>query len=226
MKPMKTILFAAIIPIAVLSGCSDSDSKDKKSPFAPTPVDNTPDDVTTPIIPPVTDDPQQPDTTPSFPTDPDIDTDTGSSSPDPIGGNNNNAVPTVGNPIANSKWYMCSGIGPSYLYQYSFTTTEYSYIYAWYDMGDCQGTANSVSEMHAGTYTLGNTITTTDGLQAIELDLFTTRLLGTEMGNLSYAQYDIIHVNGNVMYVGYLPEEEKADRPQALNFDDEYRRYQ
>ncbi len=227
MKPIKQFLISACIPLFVLTACSDSsDSNDENPVSNPAPVNQTP-DVTPPTTPPDSEPepetPQEPDSTPVTPINPDAESP--STDPVDVNDNDNNPTPTTGNPIANSQWYICSGGGPSVLNRYTFTATEYSFVYAIYDGSNCQGPASTYTEINGGTYTLGNTITTTDGLPAIELNMINTRLLNGELGDHAYEQYNIIHVNGDVMYLGYEPEYEEADRPQALHFDDEYRRY-
>lgn len=211
----RKLLLATLIPLFVLSACSDSRSSNTENPVAnPTPVDEGPGVETPPADSPTAESPQEPDATPATPN-------TEVPPPDPAEGE---LKPADGNPIANSQWRICSGGGPSILYQHTFTTNEYSYIFAYYESADCQGNPDSVTEINGGTYTLGNIITTTDGLEAIELDMFNTRLLDGELGSKAYAQYNIVHVNGDVLYLGHLPEQEISQRPQTLDFDDEYRR--
>src|SRR5690606_4875018 len=70
-----------------------------------------------------------------------------------------------------------------------------------------------------GTYSLGDTITTTDGLQATEIDFVFSELDGEAFG-LEYQ--DLIAIDGNTLYLG--TESETGSRTDSLNLQEPWLR--
>jgi hypothetical protein len=159
------------------------------------------------------------------------DTDTGNTNDDTENtdnntqtGNSDDTNTAQSSALVGSTWNLCNQFtGSSTQFPQVFTETEYVAMYNTFTNDSCAGTPYTSSEITSGTYTLGNTVVTSGGFSATEIDFHVTSAFGAPLPAADqYTLYDIYYVDNDVLYYGDVRAESAAQRPNTINFDDAY----
>jgi hypothetical protein len=150
------------------------------------------------------------------------DTDTPNSNNDAVNNDDSNVAQTSA--LSGSTWNRCNQFtGTSTQYPQVFTETEYVAMYNTFTNNSCSGEPTTSSEVTSGTYTLGDTVVTSGGFSATEIDFHVTSAYGAALPPAQqYTLYDIYYVDNDVLYYGDVRAESAAERPETINFDDAY----
>ncbi|GAA3970006.1 hypothetical protein [Allohahella marinimesophila] len=97
---------------------------------------------------------------------------------------------------------------------YNFTESGVEYLTYAYDNADCVGEPTAIRTTVNGLYTLGSTVTTTEGMQATEIGFEFSELNGQPY---SFERTDILAVGGGSLYLG--GKLENGSRTNSLNLD-------
>jgi hypothetical protein len=126
--------------------------------------------------------------------------------------------------LVGNTWQLCNQFtGTSSQFPQVFTDTEYVAMYNTFTNDSCSGTPYTTSEIASGTYTLGNTVVTSGGFSATEIDFHVTSAFGAPLPAAEqYSLYDIYYIDNDVLYYGDVRAESAAERPNTINFDDAY----
>jgi hypothetical protein len=138
--------------------------------------------------------------------------------------NNNDSNPTQSAVLVGNTWNLCNQFtGSSTQFPQVFTETEYFAMYNTFTNNSCSGSPYTASEITSGTYTLGNTVVTSGGFSATEIDFHVTSAFGAPLPPADqYTLYDIYYVDNDTLYYGDVRAESAAERPETINFDDAY----
>ncbi|WP_416397506.1 hypothetical protein [Allohahella sp. A8] len=97
---------------------------------------------------------------------------------------------------------------------YNFTESGVEYLTYAYDNADCVGEPTAIKTAVSGEYTLGSTVTTTEGMQATEIGFEFSELNGEAY---SFERTDILAVEAGSLYLG--GKLENGGRTNSLNLD-------
>jgi hypothetical protein len=126
--------------------------------------------------------------------------------------------------VAGFTWKLCNQFsGSSTQFPQVFTDTDYVAIYNTFTNDNCSGEPLTSSEVSAGTYTLGNTVVTSGGFTATEIDFHVTSVVGSSLPTANqYTLYDIVYVENDLLYYGDIRSDSADTRPNTINFEDAY----
>ncbi len=128
--------------------------------------------------------------------------------------------------ITDRAWRLCNSFNnTSTLFSYDFAGDEYSYSTSTYTTNDCSGAAITFEELHAGTFTIRDTVMTAAGFDAVEIDFHIERAFSSNLPpQAQYNLYDIFFINeqGDILYFSDSSSFTEQDRPNEINLNQMY----
>jgi hypothetical protein len=106
--------------------------------------------------------------------------------------------------LSGYTWRSCTPFtSTSAGYTYTFTENEFVSTYDTYGDNSCSGDSETSIEHSAGNYLLGESVITSGGFEAVEIDFYVTSISGTPVPEtIQETLHDIFYIENDVLYFG------------------------